>query len=136
MPFRYLGDLRVLKDRPHFGSGECVDLVKELVPGLKGVTTQSWKQGASVKDLPNLARGTAIATFGPDGKFPTKNTGQHAAIFVAHAGAGIWVVEQYRNSKYVLYRHMGLPQGEWKQRPDGTWPQRSKNPYAFSVIER
>ncbi len=136
MPFRYSGDLRLLKDRPHFGSGQCVDLIKELVLGLKGVSTQTWKQGATVKASPNLIRGTAIATFGPDGKYPTADTGQHAAIFVAHAGAGFYVVEQYRKSGLVLCRHMGLPQGEWKQRPDGTWPQRSKNQYAFSVIER
>jgi hypothetical protein len=99
MPFRYLGDLRALKDHALFGTGECVDIIKALVPGLIGVSTQSWKRGASVKDSPSLLRGTAIATFGPDGRFPSANTGQHAALFVAHAGAGIYLVEQYRNSR-------------------------------------
>jgi hypothetical protein len=135
MPFRFTGDLRALKDHAHFGTGECVDIIKELVPGLIGVSTQSWKQGASVKHAPNLARGTAIATFGPDGRFPRENTGQHAAIFVSHAGAGIYLVEQYRNSRLVLYRHMDVPR-DHAQRPDGTWPNRSRNPCAFSVIER
>jgi hypothetical protein len=135
MPFRYLGDLRSLKGHALFGEGECVDLVKALVPGLNGVSTTSWKQGASVKDSPGLARGTAIATFGPDGRFPSADTGQHAAIFVAQAGAGIWVVEQYHASLLVLYRHMEVPR-QHDKRPDGTWPNRSRNPLAFSVIER
>jgi hypothetical protein len=135
MPFRYLGDLRGVNGRALFGSGECVDLVKALVPGLMNVSTQSWKQGASVKGSPGLARGTAIATFGPDGRFPRANTGQHAAIFVAHAGAGIYLVEQYRDSIVVVYRHMPVPR-KHAQREDGTWPNRSRNPLAFSVIER
>ena len=103
MPFVYTGNLRALKDHVHFGSGECVDLIKALVPGLIGQSTQTWKKGAYVKDVPNLRPGTAIATFGPNGRFPHANTGQHAAIFVAHAGAGIYVVEQYCNSVRVLY---------------------------------
>jgi hypothetical protein len=135
MPFRYLGDLRALKGHALFGSGECVDLIKELVPGLKGLSTQTWKQGASVKDSPGLARGTAIATFGPDGRFPHANTGQHAAIFVAHAGAGIYLVEQYKASLVVLCRHMEVPRIHARA-ADGTWPNRSRNPLAFSVIER
>lgn len=134
MPFRYLGDLRALNNHGLYGTGECVDLIKALVPGLIGVSTQAWRQGASVKESPGLARGTAIATFGPDGRFPRANTGQHAAIFVAHAGAGIWVVEQYRNSRRVIFHHMEVPR-DHQQRPDGTWPTRSRNPLAFSVIE-
>jgi hypothetical protein len=135
MPYCYPGDLPALKDHALFGSGECVDLIKELVPGLQNVSTLSWKKGASVKDSPGLARGTAIATFGPDGRFPRQNTGQHAALFVAQAGAGIYVVEQYRASLVVIYRHMEVPR-EHAQRADGTWPNRSRNPLAFSVIER
>lgn len=135
MPFVYTGNLRALKDHVHFGSGECVDLIKALVPGLIGQSTQMWKKGAYVKGVPNLRPGTAIATFGPNGRFPHANTGQHAAIFVAHAGAGIYVVEQYRNSVRVLYRHMEVPR-DLAQHPDGTWPNRSRNPLAFSVIEK
>lgn len=135
MPFRYLGDLRALDGHALYGAGECVDLVKALVPGLQGISTQCWKRGASVKDLPGLPRGTAIAPFGPDGGFPLADTGQHAALFVAHAGAGIYVVEQHHASLVVVYRHMEVPR-EHAQREDGTWPNRSRNPLAFSVIER
>jgi hypothetical protein len=134
MPFRYLGDLHALDGHVLFGKGECVDIIKALVPGLIGISTQTWKEGAMVKDSPGLARGTAIATF-TKGRFPHANTGQHAAIFVAHAGAGIWVVDQYRASGKVRLRHMEVPR-ERAQRPDGTWPTPSRNPLAFAVIER
>lgn len=135
MPFRYLGDLRELNGHALFGEGECVDLIKALVPGLQRMSIQVWRKGATVKDSPGLARGTAIATFGPDGRFPRANTGQHAALFVAHAGAGIYVVEQYQASLVVVFRHMSVPR-EHSMRPDGTFPNRSRNPLAFSVIER
>lgn len=135
MPFRYLGDLRALDGHALFGTGECVDLVKALVPGLQQVSTQTWVKGEYVKDVPNLQRGTAIATFGPNGRFPRADTGQHAAIFVKHAGAGFWLVEQYHASLVVVFRHMPIPR-EHAIRPDGTFPNRSRNPLAFSVIER
>lgn len=134
MPFRYLGDLRALDRHALFGNGECVDIIKELVPGLIGISTHTWKAGAMVKDSANLAPGTAIATF-TNGRFPHANTGQHAAIFVAHAGAGFWVVDQYRASITVRYHHMEVPR-EHAQRPDGSWPTPSRNPLAFAVIER
>lgn len=56
-------------------------------------------------------------------------------ILVTHAGAGMYVLEQYKNSGMVLFRHMTVPRDS-AQRPDGTWPHRSRNPLAFSVIER
>lgn len=133
MPFRYFGDLRALDRHVLFGKGECVDIIKELVVDLIGVSTQRWKEGAMVKDSPNLTRGTAIATF-TNGLFPRANTGQHAAIFVAHAGAGIWVVDQYRAMGKVRLRHMEVPRVH-ARRPDGTWPTPSRNPLAFAVIE-
>lgn len=60
MPYRFLGDLRALDKHGLFDSGECVDLIKALVPGLIGVSTQVWRKGAAVKDTPGLARGTAM----------------------------------------------------------------------------
>ena len=134
MPFRYTGDLRALDKHALFGEGECVDLIKALVPGLIDVSTQRWVKGANVKDSLGLARGTAIATFGPNGRFPREDTGQHACLFVAHAGAGIWVVEQYQLSRRVLFRHMEIPRMSG-QNSDGSWQNRSRNPLAFSVIE-
>lgn len=133
MPFEYDGNLRALDQLKMFGKGECVDLIKAMVPGLIGVSTQRWKQGAMVKDSPGLKRGTAIATF-TKRRFPHADTGQHAAILVAHAGAGIWMVDQYKASGKVRFRHMEVPRIH-AQRPDGSWPTPSRNPLAFAVIE-
>jgi hypothetical protein len=133
MPFQYTGDLRALDRHELFGTGECVDMIKALVPGLIGVSTQRWKAGTMVSDLPDLARGTAIATF-TKGRFPSANTGQHAAIFVAHSGSGMWVIDQYRALLKVRFRRMEVPR-ERAQRSDGTWPTPSRNPLAFAVIE-
>jgi hypothetical protein len=72
MPFVY-PRVNELTGKAAVGNAECVAIVKELVPGLIGVTTQQWKEGKAVKDVPDLARGTAIATFF-NGKFPRMNT--------------------------------------------------------------
>jgi hypothetical protein len=37
MSYRYPGDLRALHKHELFGTGECVDLIKVLVPGLIGL---------------------------------------------------------------------------------------------------
>lgn len=103
MPFVYPA-VDELLDKPLLGDGECIQIVKMLVPGLTQQSTRSWKQGAAVKDLPNLRRGTAIATFGPDGRYPSENTGQHAALFLKHAGAGIWVMDQFRSRGKISRR--------------------------------
>ena len=134
MPYAYPSADELL-DKPLLGDGECIQIVKMLVPGLVGLSTRSWKKGAAVKNVQNLRRGTAIATFGPNGRFPTGNTGQHAALFLSHAGAGIWVLDQWRSQGRIVRRHIGIPKVH-EQRPDGTWPNASNNALAFSVIER
>ena len=94
MPFTYTA-VDTLQNTPLVGGGDCVDLIKELAPGLRGRPTSSWKPGALVIDSPGLRRGTAIATF-VDGRYPNNRTGQHAAFFLARAGAGFWVMDQWR----------------------------------------
>lgn len=94
MPHVY-GSVDTLQDKPLVGKGDCVELVKELAPGLKGMPTSTWKQGAKVIDTADLKRGTAIATF-VDGKYPHHQTGQHAAFFLARAGAGFYVMDQWK----------------------------------------
>jgi len=133
MPYR-LSNAADLDRDPLIGDGECVTLIKMKVPGLIGISTLNWKEGQPVKDLPGLARGTAIATF-VNGRFPPGSTGKHACIFLAHAGAGLWVIDQYRRSGTIIKRHIGIPR-EHLQRPDGSWPDASNNALAFSVIER
>ncbi|PIL39139.1 hypothetical protein [Massilia psychrophila] len=57
-PFRYEGDLHALDGHELFGKGECVDIIKALVPEPTGVNTQRWAAGAMVKDVPYLRCGT------------------------------------------------------------------------------
>jgi hypothetical protein len=44
MPFVYKA-VRTLAGQPLVGTGDCVELVKSLAPGLKGVPTGAWKAG-------------------------------------------------------------------------------------------
>lgn len=53
-------------------------------------TTSQWRRGAWVKGT-NLPYGTAIATFGSNGRY---NTG-HAAIYVGQNSQGIQVYDQW-----------------------------------------
>jgi hypothetical protein len=124
-----------LVDKPLLGDGECIQIVKMKVPGLIGISTRNWVKGESVMDSPNLRRGTAIATFGPDGRYPTANSGQHAALFLKHAGSGIWVMDMWRTRGKITKRFISIPRNR-EPRPDGTWPDASNNALAFSVIER
>jgi hypothetical protein len=92
MPHVYRA-VRELAGHPLVGTGDCVELVKQLAPGLKGVPTISWRQGEQVIEVANkLEAGTAIATF-EKGRYPHGISGQHAAFFVSSAGSavsGLW----------------------------------------------
>jgi hypothetical protein len=74
------------------GTGYCVDFVKAAA-GLP--RTAAWQEGAEVRGNPDIARGTAIATFESDGSY-TSETGNHAAIYLDQDGRGIWVYDQWR----------------------------------------
>jgi hypothetical protein len=131
MPFVYR-DVDTLQSKPLVGNGECVTLVKEKAPQLKGCPSSMWKQGASVMESPDLARGTAIATF-VDGKYPNKPSGNHAAFFLKHAGAGIWVMDQWKtNPKRGVAKRRIPSRGK---NADGSFRDPSNNADAFSVIE-
>lgn len=129
-------DVDKLQDQPLVDGGDCVALIKHFTPGLIGVPTSMWREGEQVIATRNLTRGTAIATFA-DGRYPpTGNTGKHAAFFLAYAGAGIWVMDQWkgdsRNKPLISKRHIPR-RGKNK---DGTFKDPSNNAEAFSVIER
>jgi hypothetical protein len=74
------------------GAGHCVDFVKAAAGA---PPTGAWQEGAAVRGNPNIARGTAIATFEPDGSY-TSETGNHAAIYLYQDERGIWVYDQWR----------------------------------------
>jgi hypothetical protein len=74
------------------GAGHCVDFVKAAA----GVPrAAAWREGAPVRGNPNIARGTAIATFESDGSY-TSESGNHAAIYLYQDDRGIWVYDQWR----------------------------------------
>jgi hypothetical protein len=133
MPHVYT-KVRELAGHELVGSGDCLELVKAFAPGLIGTTTSSWRPGERVVDVAHkLAPGTAIATF-ENGRYPHSVTGQHAAFFVSSAGAGIWVMDQWKNDPrkpVVSLRHIER-KGKTK---DGKWKDPSNNAEAFSIIE-
>jgi hypothetical protein len=74
------------------GAGHCVDFVKAAA----GVPrTAAWQEGAAVRGNPDIAPGTAIATFESDGSY-TSESGNHAAIYLYQDERGIWVYDQWQ----------------------------------------
>lgn len=130
MPFVYPA-VDSLEKSALVGGGDCVDLVKAYAPGLRATHTPEWRAGPRVIDMPHLKRGTAIAAF-INGRYPDKPSGQHADFFLKHAGAAIWVMDQWKNdekkprvSKRIIY-----PGG-----PVSAETSLSNNADAFYVIE-
>jgi hypothetical protein len=75
------------------GTGHCVPFVREVTGA--PITTQ-WRRGAKVRDNPDLAIGTAIATFDPNGLYGNHVDGRsHAAVLIAVRDNGLLVVDQW-----------------------------------------
>jgi hypothetical protein len=75
------------------GTGHCVPFVREVTGA--PITTQ-WRRGAKVRDNPDLAVGTAIATFDPNGLYGNYVDGRsHAAVLIAVRDNGLLVVDQW-----------------------------------------
>jgi hypothetical protein len=137
MPFVY-PEVDELRGKPVAGSGTCVDIIKEHVPGLRGVPTTSWKAGVNVMEAgAKVAKGTAIATF-VNGRYPRINTGNHAAIVVKVMASGIWVMDQWANDKRptIQLRLIRIPPPRLQRNPDGSFQDPSNNALAFYVIEK
>lgn len=131
MPFIYNG-VWALEDEPVIGDGSCVTLIKVLTPGLKGLPTSAWRQGKAVVGSNGIVPGTAIATF-ENGRYPQRNTGNHAAFFLAYGGAGFWVMDQWTHKDRVtIKRRYIYPK---PPRKNGTFALPSNSAGAFFVIE-
>ena len=108
------------------GNTECVIFVQQAAGA---PPTSLWKKGINVGETLNgkIPRGTAIATFDENGKYPTDGLGQHAAIYLSHDKNAIQVLDQWRS------------QGEVKQRGikfnNKTASSRSNQAETFYVIE-
>jgi hypothetical protein len=107
------------------GAGHCVDFVKAAA----GVPrTAAWQEGAPVRGNPQIARGTAIATFEPDGGY-TSESGNHAAIYLSQDDRGIWVYDQW--SGQPVHKHLIRFEGG----SGGKRGSKSNDGTRFAVIE-
>src|SRR5215831_16990208 len=74
------------------GSGQCVAFVQKASGA---PLTSSWTKGVLAKNG-DIGKGTAIATFDPDGSYGNHTDGRsHAAIFVEQQSAGLLVWDQW-----------------------------------------
>lgn len=89
------------------GTGHCVPLVREAAGA--PITTQ-WRRGDPVQGS-DLAPGTAIATFDPNGRYGNHPDGRsHAAIFLAQFEDGsLTVLDQWvgqpAHERVIKHRH-------------------------------
>lgn len=108
------------------GNTECVEFVRQATGAPK---TTTWKKGKKVSDANSaeIARGTAIATFDADGKYPTDGFGKHAAIYLRHNEQFIQVLDQWNSQGKVR------PRPIWFDRPANT--KRVNDADTYYVIE-
>jgi hypothetical protein len=107
------------------GAGHCVEFVKAAA----GVPrTTAWQRGDEVRGNPQIARGTAIATFESDGSY-TSVAGNHAAIYLSQDDRGIWVYDQWQGQP-VHRRLIRFDGGS-----GGKWGSKSNDGKGFAVIE-
>jgi endonuclease I len=97
--------LEVGKYKNAKGNTECVEFVRQATGAPQ---TKDWKKGIKVSDAKpgEIARGTAIATFDSNGKYPTDGLGQHAAIYLEHNEKHILVLDQWKKQGKVAQREI------------------------------
>jgi len=108
------------------GNTECVEFVRQTTGAPQ---TCLWKKGKKVSNagIGEIPRGTVIATFDAEGKYPTDAHGKHAAIYLEHNAQSILVLDQWNDQGEVKLRNI------WFNRPKGT--RRSNDADTFYVIE-
>lgn len=108
------------------GNTECVEFIQQAADA---PATPQWKRGKKVSEAKagEIARGTAIATFDSNGKYPTDGLGKHAAIYLSHDANGIKVLDQWADQGEVKARTI------WFNRPAGT--KRSNDADTYYIIE-
>lgn len=89
------------------GNTECVEFVRQAA---SAPHTTTWKPGIRVIDAApgSIPRGTAIATFDQQEKYPTDGLGRHAAIYLWHDATGIRVLDQWNQQGEVRERMIYL----------------------------
>lgn len=136
-PWVYPG-VYTLPGSPLVRGGECVGLVQEYAIGLGHTST--WRQGERVVETRHLQKGTVIANFDGNGRWPGKMHSNHACFFWEYGprsmmtglAMSIWVVEQFVASWVTKVQVRELRcQGKWKS---GEWVDISNNGDAFFVV--
>jgi len=75
------------------GSGQCVAYVQAAA---HAPSTSLWRRGSLVQGNEDLAPGTVIATFDPNGRYGNHTDGRsHAAIYLGQDKTGIRVLDQW-----------------------------------------
>ena len=82
MPY-VLTDFSLIENLPLFGNGDCVALIKMMVPGSIDRPTSHWREVKKVIGSTGIARGTAIATF-ENRRCPRATTRRFSLSIPAH----------------------------------------------------
>jgi hypothetical protein len=108
------------------GNTECVEFVRQVTDA---PATTAWKIGTKISDAKpgEVLRGTAIATFDTNKRYPQDGKGKHAAIYLRHDAMRILVLDQWNDQGEVKERPIAF------KRPNGT--RRSNDGDTFYVIE-
>jgi RHS repeat-associated protein len=78
---------------PMIGNGQCVTACKHF-SGITAPTTD-WRQGAAVANNGSIPIGTAIATFGSNGRYPTDGD-QNSGIYMGPGqNGGVLILDQW-----------------------------------------
>lgn len=87
------------------GDHQCVTLVQMVS---SAPNTAHWKRGKRVMETKpgEILRGTVIATFDVEGKYPL--TARHAAIYINHDDSGILVLDQWVKQGKAKQRRIRL----------------------------
>lgn len=106
------------------GTGQCVAFVETAA---KTPNTSQWIAGTKVQGDTNIAPGTAIASFDPDGLYGNHTDGRsHAAIYMGQNGVGLQVWDQWLHQPVHQRTIYFRPAGNGLNVNNGT---------CFSVIE-
>jgi hypothetical protein len=98
------------------GNGQCVVFVQHCATA---PSTTLWKKGEKVRGNMHIRKGTAVATFDSNERYPNHATGNHAAIYDGQDSFGIYVYDQWVARGVVGRRLIGFKGGVGSPSNDG-----------------
>lgn len=102
---------------------QCLALVQQapLLIGTAVPLMKDMRRGAHVKELApsQIAKGTAIATFDENGRYPS--TDRHGCIYISHDANGITVIDQWVGKPYASQRVLKYLGSEKRRVDDGDY---------------